>query len=147
MYFLIAILLIVILVFGIAASMQSYATAQQAQAQIEVAKAAQVNAWGNLIVILVLALVILAALAMILWVLYRWSTVRHQQYMARLRQASPHSIAAPGGQQLSPIDQLVELEKLRILRDLRGDISPALPASVQREQEVMPADDPFYWLR
>jgi uncharacterized protein HemX len=60
--FLIISLLILALVFGLASISQSYATARQAQATIETARAAEIAGTGNLIVILLLALVVIAIL-------------------------------------------------------------------------------------
>jgi flagellar biogenesis protein FliO len=67
-------LFIVIVVWGLSSISQSLATAKQAQATIETARAAQVASTGNLVTILVTALVILGILAMIgfgLWMFYR----------------------------------------------------------------------------
>lgn len=144
--FIVVILLLVVLVFGVVSGMQSYASAQQARAQIETAQVAQVNAWGNLIVSLVLTLIILVVVAVILWIFYRFTMTRHQQYRARLRPANP-SRPMIGGPELSPLDQLVELEKLRLLRDLRGEVTPMLPAPAEKDEQPLVVNDPLYWLK
>ena len=58
-------LFIVIVVWGLSSISQSLATAKQAQATFETARAAQVASTGNLVTILVTALVIVGILAMI----------------------------------------------------------------------------------
>ncbi len=65
MYVLVAILLLIVLIFGVSSGMQSYASTQQSEAAIEqakavqeVAKIGQINAQANFITILTMALVI-----------------------------------------------------------------------------------------
>lgn len=148
MYFLVAILMIVVIIFGVSSGMQSYATAQQAQAQIEVAKVAQVNAWGNLVTILMFLLIILIVFALIaaaLWLLYKRSAQRSSVHAPRVSTAT-HSTPVENQPQLTMQD-LLQLEMLRAIRSLHAPNSnaPALPAP-HEEQEVS-TDDPFYWLR
>ena len=67
-------LFIVIVVWGLSSISQSLASAKQAQATIETARAAQEASTGNLVTILVTALVILGILAMIgfgLWLFFQ----------------------------------------------------------------------------
>jgi hypothetical protein len=147
MYFLIAILLIIVIIFGVASGMQSYATAQQAQAQIEVAKAGQVNAWGNLITILILMLtilVVLAFLAALLWTMYRRSV---RQSVISRQHLTPSTFVPPPPP--PSLETLIQLETLRMLRSLNPPIStPALTdSSAPSEEQMAPVDDPFYWLK
>jgi len=141
LYIVIIVLLIIVVISGVSSSAQSYATAQQAQAQIETAKVAQVSAWGNLITILTLTLVIIFVLMLIagvLWIIYK----RRSQPAAA---HSQRSMTAPrDGPQLT-INDLVQLELLRSLRALNPP-SPALPAQTQ-DVEDSPVEELFPWLR
>jgi hypothetical protein len=75
-FFIIALVLIVV-VFGVSSALQSYASAQQAQATIETAKAAQMATFGNVFVIVVSALLLLAVLGLIVYlVLQRQTSLR-----------------------------------------------------------------------
>ncbi len=75
MIYVIVILLIVLLgLFSLSSISQSYASAQQAQAAIEASRTAQIASTGNLITILVMALLIvsfLVAVAVIAYLVYR----------------------------------------------------------------------------
>jgi len=67
-------LFIVVLIWGLSSISQSLATAKQAQATIETARAAQIASTGNLVTILVTVLVILGILGLIglgLWLFYQ----------------------------------------------------------------------------
>lgn len=139
---LIIVLLIVVLIFGVSSGADSYATAQMAQAQIETAKVAQVSAWGNLVTILVMALIIITVLALIVgvvaWILWRRSTAA--QAPARVSAAT---LPGPAEIRPLPMNELIQLEMLRTLQGMRGNNAPALP--VPHEEE--PVDDPLSWLR
>ena len=76
-------LFIVIVVWGLSSISQSLATAKQAQATIETARAAQVASTGNLVTILVTALVILGILAMIGFGLWLFFQVRVKPTLTR----------------------------------------------------------------
>lgn len=65
------VLTLIVLVFGISSAMQSYASAQQAQATIETAKAAQMATFGNVLVIVVAVLVLFAVIALVVYALVR----------------------------------------------------------------------------
>jgi imidazolonepropionase-like amidohydrolase len=70
-------LLIVLILFGLASISQSYATAQQAQAMIEANRATQIASAGNLVTILMIALLLassLVAVAVIAYLVYRVKT-------------------------------------------------------------------------
>ena len=75
MIYVIVILLIVLLgLFSLSSISQSYASAQQAQAAIEASRTAQIASTGNLITILVMALLIvsfLVAVAVIAYLIYQ----------------------------------------------------------------------------
>jgi uncharacterized membrane protein YhaH (DUF805 family) len=133
-------LLIIVIIFGISSGMQSYATAQQAQAQIELAQVAQVNAWGNLVTILTLALVIVAILAVVMLVVLRRldASKKSRQPSARI----PGRDAPQLELSTNELIQLLILEKLAGLDRPAKDV-PVL--DVPREEQ--PVDEPLHWLR
>lgn len=141
MQILIAVLLIIVIIFGISSGMQSYATAQQAQAQIETAKVGQIASWGNLVTILTMALLIVVALAVIIVVL--WMMTRRTG--ARSRQKA---IGRRGTTVSSPtltINDLLQFEMLKALRSLNGSTANQnmLPWMEPKEEE--PVED--HWLK
>lgn len=75
------VILVIALVFGIASIMQSYASAQQAQAVVETAQVAQMATAANVIVIAVMALVLVLILAGIVYLAIKL-TRRPQSYPA-----------------------------------------------------------------
>lgn len=64
-------ILILALLFGLSSMSQAYAAAQQAQAVIETARAAQIASAGNLLIIATLLVLLLTALAVIGYLLMR----------------------------------------------------------------------------
>jgi len=143
MAWLIAVLLIIVIIFGVSSGMDSYATAQQAQAQIETAKVAQISSWGNLITILTIMLIVLFAvilIAMVLWMAYR-NLVRRSESQ-RVRSSTPE-ITTPSQPQLNAND-LVMLIALKTLQDMNGSSQTNLLSAPREEQ---PSDEPFSWLR
>lgn len=138
-YILLVIVLIVFLAMSISSGMQSYATAKQAEAQIATAHVAQINAWGNLIVILVLALAIVVGIAVIVWMLKR------NQRPARSGQVL---LNRPRGQETNQpqisISDLTQLATLKILMSLTKQDEQPNTAITKHSEEV---SDPFHWLR
>lgn len=135
---LVVILVIVVLVFGVSSGMQSYATAQQAQATIETAKAAQVSAWGNLVVILVLALLIVTVLVVAVWMVYR-----RQRSMTGGQRTLPRVVQAPAiVPPASPasLELLIQLETLKALRTMNGTAHIPLQGAESQRDEL-------HWLR
>lgn len=65
--FLVISLLILALVFGVSSISQSHATAKQAQATIEIARAAEIASISNLVVILLLVLLVIAIVGVVLY--------------------------------------------------------------------------------
>lgn len=82
---LIVILVLVVLLFGLSPISQSYATAKQAQAAIEASRTAQIATAGHLVSIVVAALVIVAVLTA--FVLIFWLTIRVE--VRRIRRRAP----------------------------------------------------------
>lgn len=148
MYILIAVLLLVIAIFGVASITDSYATAKQAQATIEVAQVAQVNAWGNLIVIMLLALVILCVVGVIVWMSVsrgqrenndQRTAATRQQMIQRALQSPPPPAPPP------TLETLVQLKTLELLDRM------SRPASSQNERgqllDAQDGVDDLSWLR
>lgn len=79
------VVLILALVFGAASVMQSYASAQQAQAVVETAQAAQMATFANVVVIVVMALVLVLILVGIVYLVIRLNR-RPQQPVEDRRQ-------------------------------------------------------------
>ena len=146
MYILVGILLIIVIVFGVSSGMQSYASAQQAQATIEVAQVAQVNAWGNLVTILTFAMLVVltvALVAAVLWFLYRRSTLNRAGNDQRSEVSRPMAEARPQSQM--SVNELTQLMMLDVLRSMR---SSAPPASLPSGNGSGPHDDePLQWLK
>ena len=143
MGWLVVVLLIILAIFGISSSMQSYATAQQAQAQIEVARVAQVNAWGNLVTILVLALVVAAILAALVIALIYFSRTRQP----KRRGASPvraHGRSIDELSTMDPSQALGLMVQMRLL-DMLDSMKPSHQLPTPTEEQ--PDKEPFYWLR
>lgn len=67
--FLVISLFILALVFGVSSISQSHATAKQAQATIEIARAAEIASISNLVVILLLVLLVIVIVGIVLYFL------------------------------------------------------------------------------
>lgn len=112
-------LILVLIVMGISSAMGSYASAQQAQAQIETARAAQFSAAGGMLSTLVMLLVLLMVAALLaLGVYIAWRRLSQGQ-----RSNGRGMEVRPG----PAVSDLVQLEVLRTLREMRGEARPALP--------------------
>ncbi len=118
-------MLLLMLIMGISSAMSSYADAQHAQAVIEVARVGQINAMGNLMIIVIVfvgALLVLAALAFGLWLVMRRELARQKAATGPTR----------GGGGLA-ISDMVALE---MLRQMRGRNNAQLPAPQQYIDDV-----------
>lgn len=136
----VAILLFVIVVFGWTSGAQSYATAQQAQAQIEVAKVGQINAWGNLVTILLVGLIVLlvlAVIALIAWLMLRRALAGAVQPSTRSPRISNGQAPALDNGQLNLLIQALILEQL-------SSPTPRLQLPEQTEES---AEEPLSWLQ
>ena len=143
---LVTILLVIIIIFGVSSAMNSYATAQQAQAVIEVAQVAQVNAWGNLIAVLLLAFVIVALFGLI--VLAMWWMRNPQQRAGNGQRERTIRPASEQGLSALPLDDLIRLETLKALRALNAPavVTPLLDVLANPSEEE-PVETELYWLR
>lgn len=137
-YVFIAFLLLVVILFGVSSTSQSYATAQQAKAQIETAQLGQINAWGNLITILTMALIILVVLVILVFALY-WIFVRPRaRAQARATMPRVQGSAQPAIDAGPALNQLVAVEMLKLLHSMNGSSQPVL----DKPQD----DDEISWL-
>lgn len=137
MQIIIILAIIGLIVFGVTASMDSYATAQQAQATIQVAQVAQVNAWGNLVVILLLALVIVCVLALAVWMVLKNSTKAAKGQMLQT-QHQPREDAA-----MLPQGGIEMLIQLKMLEALERMTPPAQRPQLEEQNEPITME----WLR
>jgi flagellar biosynthesis/type III secretory pathway M-ring protein FliF/YscJ len=135
----VGILLLVLIVFGVSSSAQSYATVQQAEAMKKVAEVAQINAWGNLILIvaiLVILLVILAAIAAFVYLRIRVDAAKKQP----VREPSEPSMLPSKSQ----MDMILYAMMFRML----GQAQPPQQSNlIEMPKEDVEAEDPFPWLR
>ena len=78
--FLLFCLFVMVLLFGFSSISQSYAASQQAQAAIEASRAAQIASAGNLVIIATLAVLLLAAMGVIAFLLLRAKSQPKRQW-------------------------------------------------------------------
>jgi hypothetical protein len=150
MKFLFAITIILALMFALPSLSQSYASAKQAQAVIEVGKAAQIASAGNLIIIATLSILLLSALGVIAYLLWR----------TRQRTANPRWVSGPnanwGQQQIQQPDANAMLPALMtalLVQAISNQPQQSLPAesdSVFRPRYELESlqtdgDDDFPW--
>jgi uncharacterized protein HemY len=135
--FLIVALIIIVLIFGIVSGMQSYASAKQAEAAIEMAKANQVSSAGNFTAILTSLFVVLFVMAILIGLIYLYLKFRKTMTAVQRGQRGrlPHQSSGmevlDAGDRSAQIDsatinQLMQLEMLKYLRSLN-------PASNQKQ--------------
>lgn len=157
--FLIILAFLGLLAIAVAVSLQAHADALQAQAAIEAARAAQIAASGQavnttLLTLLVVAfgfalLVALIALAYLLYQRNRQQAQPQGKWLpgpnarwARVGDA-PRPVSLPQG---DPIQQLVQLELLRYLRQMNtAPMQPSLPSrTLQALPEPEDEDEPLW---
>lgn len=150
MVIVVVVLLIGIVVYGGIEMSQSYASAQQAQAQIEqaqaiqeVARQGQINAAGNLVTVLTFMLIIVILIALVLFVLYRWSRQSARRY------SGMPPISAPKEQPRISMDDLIRVMLLRELRSMGLPGQSSIQSPSQNVLDVPKDDsgDPLHWLR
>jgi hypothetical protein len=147
-YLAVIILLILALLFALPSVSQSYASAKQAQAVIETSRAAQIASAGNLIIIATLSLLLLVALGVIGYLLWR----------ARQHAASPRWVSGPNanwGQQIPTPDANAMLPALMAallvqVMNNQQQPRPAEPDSIFRPRYELESlqtdgDDDFPW--
>ena len=108
--FLVIALLILVLVFGLSSISQSYATAKQAQATIETARTAEIASTGNLIAILLFALLVIVIIGISLHFFLGLKTTSQQHTQkstqSHLSQVGPVSL-----------DSIITLLVIQMLQD------------------------------
>ncbi len=134
--------LLIVLVFGVVSAMSAYASARQADAVIETARVAQVNAVGNLITILALIFAIVLLVALIVAALWWMSQKNRSRAYAGYNQRAPVQVQTP------PVDinMLMQLEMLRTLRSFHQPTQPLLTDGNADEAQGEQVDFP-QWLR
>lgn len=145
MAWLVFVLLLIMVIFGISSAMQSYATAQQAQATIEVARVAQVNAWGNLIVIFafLVLLVVILALIVVVWYLRKRSVMAATAVAVGVR--APKTLTQTADDSSLPSVRSLELMlQWKILETLGSMQRPQQENLLDIPQDE--PDDPFPWV-
>lgn len=145
-YVVLGILLLVVLVFGFSSGMNSYASAQQAQAAIEQARAvqdvatvAQINAWGNVVLTLALLTIIAVIIGLVVFGIYLWSRVNG----AKKSRAQSDVQILPGMPSKQSLDMMLQMGMLQMLQRMNGE-QPVQLLEVPKEEEVEP--DAFHWL-
>ncbi len=159
--FLIILAFLGLLAIAVAVSMQAHADALQAQAAIEAARAAQIAAGGQavnttLLTVLVVAFgfALLVALILIGYLLYQRNRQQVQSQgkwlpgpnarWGRVGDAPrPVSLPQPQG---DPIQQLVQLELLRYLRQMNASpVQPSLPSRTLQYLSEPEDEDDTLW--
>jgi hypothetical protein len=122
-------LIIVIVVWGLSSISQSLASAKQAQAAIESARASQVASTGNLVTILIMALVILVVIALIGFSLWLFYQIRVKPILSRtglLSRSSGRKMFGQSNQpELSnpdPLGMLTQMMTFQMYRQLQMDM-------------------------
>lgn len=161
MVFLIVLAFLGLLAIAIAVSMQAHADALQAQAAIEAARAAQIAASGQAIntavltaLVVAFSFALLVALILLGYLLYQRNKPQPQgkwlpgpnARWGRVEDAPrPVSLPQPHG---DPIQQLVQLELLRSLRQMNASpVQPPLPTRTTQAHLPNPTeedDDPLW---
>ena len=129
--FLVISLLILALVFGFSSISQSYATTKQAQATIETARAGEIASTGNLIAILLFALLVIVVIGVSLYFFLRLRANSQQH-----SQKSTQSHIAQGGP--ASLDSILTLLVIQMLQNQMEQNSSQLhipPAQVDTSTE------------
>ncbi len=131
---------LVLIVWGLADFSQSWAAAKQAQAAIEVGKAARIASLGSTLAVAAIVLLVVALLIVLLYALYLRLKLERVQLQhsrrwepgpnARWRKQAPKANPAPALPQTAGTDAiqaLVQLQALRLLQEMRPVSLPAPP--------------------
>ncbi len=148
MMILVAILVLGLVAYGGVEMAHSYVSAQQAQAQIEQAKAieevarqGQINATGNLFTIMTFMLFLILVMAVALYILYKRSIASNQRSaVSRPRQMSTGADPAL----MDPNQALGMLVQLMVIEKLQSNNSTKQLTAPKEEQSI---EDPLHWLR
>lgn len=122
-YVVVIISLFVLMTWGISEATQNYAMARQAEATIEVAKAAKAASYGNLLVIALVVLVILLLVAAVIYGMILLNKRRNPAPATR----SNLTYARPAQIQSGPdVNQITQLLTLQILSKMACVTMPQL---------------------
>lgn len=130
--FLVIALLILALVFGFSSISQSYATAKQAQATIETARAAEIASTGNLIAILLFALLVIAIIGVSLHFFLRFKTTSQQNSQKSTQSHIAHQVGP------ASLDSFITLLVIQMLQNQMEQNASQLyipPAQVETSEE------------
>ena len=121
MIYIVAIILLLVLgIWGISQGIQNYAMVKQAEATAETAKAAQVASFGNVIIILVMAIIVLGLIAAVMYgaifLAKRKAALTRATYGPRVPRSLNPELPAPG----PDLNQLTQLVTLQMLMKLSG---------------------------
>lgn len=129
-YALVILLFLIVLLFGLSAGMDSYATAKQAEAVIEVARIGQINAFVNLAVILFCVALAAGSIALLFWLVTRRQTNPRKQQSAQ-----------------PDMTTLVQLATLKMLAGMgSGAQAPRLSAPVETPVDIELWDESPVWV-
>ena len=122
-YAVVIISLFVLMIWGISEATQNYAMAKQAEATVEVARAAKVASYGNLLVI---ALVVLIILLLIAAVIYGMILLNKRYNPAPAARSNLTYARQPQIQSGPDVNQITQLLTLQILSKMAGITTPQL---------------------
>lgn len=89
-YIFLILIILLGLIWGVTSISQSYASAKQAQASIEIAHTAQIASTGNVVVILILSIIVIMLLSALLWLVLSQKNIEKQhQYPKAMRSSIP----------------------------------------------------------
>ena len=135
-WIIVGILLLVLIVFGVSSSAQSYATVQQAQAVSRVAEVAQINAYSNLILIVAILVILLVVLAAIVGFVY---------LRIRIESAKKQPVREPSEPSMLPSKSQMDMMLYAMMFRMLGSAQPPQQNNLI-EMPKEEAEDPFPWL-
>jgi hypothetical protein len=143
-------LMIVLVIWGLSSLSASYAAAKQAQATIEVARAAQISSAGNLATILITVLVVFVVLILIslgIWLFYQLrikpalknaGILPNRNSRRRLDAGQPDQ---PSLQASDPLGLLTQMMALQMYQQMQADLLHR-----RQEQPALPEDNRDHWM-
>jgi len=129
-------LLVVMGIWAIAWSMDSYASAQQAQATIEVARSAQAANLTSVLMVVFGLLVFLTIMAIAGWVFWRWKQKQGAKEEMQVYTPRLHRPKMAGQLPSGDVNQLVQLMTLKMLNDMMQQSQSAPMLNAPKETEL-----------
>lgn len=139
---LIIVLLLVLVIWGVDMGLQNIAMAKQAQATIEVARAAEVSSVGNVAVIMLVMLVIVILLSLAGYAAY----MRFKNFKkAASRQVTEyHAPNMPASAQ--NFEQMTQVMMMKLMSDILGaNNKPSQQPAQMQYIETPKEDEPIIW--